>query len=240
MKMPSFSIKTLGIAVAVLLILLAGGYLLWQGLENGPEEAQEDLGPLGALGSVCGGEARLPCNPGLVCDLQGGRPGIDRGRCVKDERVPAEQMGEGEPCDKLLHLCGPGLACQIPEGAEEGTCEMVFFSDGPFIMSVVPEGMDLVGGSYQAPPGTEVTVHVNAVNVDMGDLYLKPLSASHAGVLPDEKVSELERQGDSNEFLGSFTVDRDLGASLVALMYGEDGQEVQVSINVASSLMRSE
>lgn len=236
MNKSKLSIKKILAIVGVLIVVLIGGYLIWQGFEGESEDTlPEDLGPLGELGSKCSGPLRLPCNTGLTCDLEGGRHGEDYGTCVTDEREPAELMTEGQPCDQVTRACGPGLKCEIPEGAEEGTCVQMIPSTRPFIMSVIPEGMELISGAYQADPGTEVTVRVRAVNVEGGELYLKPLWVSHSGVLPDEKVSDLERQGESNEYIGTFTVDESLGASLIAVMSGEDGQDAQVSINVAAS-----
>lgn len=228
--------KKILVISAALIIVLAGGYLLWQSVESEPKTAvPEDMGPLGALGSKCSGPARLPCNPGLVCDLKDGEPGVDYGTCVNDDRESAELVAEGEACDQTTRACGPGLKCEMSEDEEEGVCVPVVVSTKPFIMSVEPEGMDLIKGAYQADPGTEITVRVRAVNVEGGDLYLKPLFVSHSGVLPDEKVSGLERQGDSSEYIGSFIVNEDLGASLIAVMRGEDGQDVQVSINVSAT-----
>lgn len=238
MKMPQLSIKKTLAIVGVLLVVLIGGYLIWQGFEGESEDAlPEDLGPLGELGSKCSGPLRLPCNAGLTCDLGDGQRGVDYGTCVKDDREPAELMSEGESCDQITRACGPGLKCEMPEGAEEGTCVQMIPSTRPFIMSVIPEGMKLVRGAYQAEPGTEVTVRVNAVNVMGGDLYLKPLWASHSGVQPEEKISELTKsEDDPNEYMGSFIVDERLGASLIAIMQGKDGQNVEVSVNVAATI----
>jgi hypothetical protein len=241
MKNTPVSVKKMLIIAGIFAVLLIGGTFVWQAFEGRPEEsapaAPRELGALGELGSVCGGAARLPCNPGLVCDIGGGEYGVDEGTCVKDEREPAELMAEGEPCDQKTRACGPGLTCDIPEGADEGTCVQAPVSTHPFIMSVIPEGMELIGGAYRADPGTEITVRVHAVNVERGEIYLKPLEVSHAGVLEEEKVADLEAADAPDEYTASFTVDDDLGASLIAVMRNGDGQEAQVSIHVASSEM---
>jgi hypothetical protein len=236
MSTSPLSLKKIIIIVVILLAVIIGGYLAWQGFEGEFEATiPKDLGPLGELGSKCSGPGRFPCNIGLTCDLEGGQRGVDYGTCVKNETEAAEVVNEGDTCDQVTRACGPGLKCEKPEGEDEGVCVQMIPSSRPFIMSVVPEGMELISGAYKADPGTEITVRVRAVNVEGGELYLKPLWASHSGVMPEEKVSALERQGESNEYIGTFTVDEELGASLIAIMSDEDGQDAQVSINVAAT-----
>jgi hypothetical protein len=241
MKNTPVSVKKMLVIAAVFAVLLIGGTFVWQAFEGRPEEsapaAPRELGALGELGSVCGGSARLPCNPGLVCDIGGGEYGVDEGRCVKDERDQAELMAEGEPCDQKTRACGPGLMCDIPEGAEEGTCMQAAPFTRPFIMSVIPEGMELISGAYRADPGSKITVRVHAVNVERGEMYLKPLEVSHAGVLEEEKVADLEAAVAPDEYTASFTVEEDLGANLIVVMRNGEGEEAQVSIHVASSEM---
>ncbi len=226
--------KTIVIAIIALIIVLLGGYLF---LSREGEAPAPSGGGLGQEGSKCSGPERFPCMPGMVCMIpEDGAWGVDYGTCVKDEREPARVVGEGEVCNTVDTVCGAGLKCEIPEGQDQGTCEQMIPNTRPFIMSVIPEGMELDEGAYKAEPGTEVNVLVRAVNVDEGEIYLKPLWVSHSGVLEDEKVSELVETDTPNEYMASFTVEEELGASLIAIMRNEDGQEAQVSINVAAAI----
>lgn len=217
------------LAIVAVILLLAGILFLMNEGEPEPEVTTQ----IGAPEARCGGPNRLPCAPGYVCDVPEGQFATQEGVCIPDTRPEANFVGEGEVCDDAGIKCGPGLRCVFASGASEGVCESLFESR-PFIMSVIPEEMELVGGSYRAAPGTEVTVRVRAVNVAGGDLYLKPLTASHSGVMPEEKISPLTPAEMPNEYKGSFTVPEFLGADLIAVMEGRDGQEVDVSINVSS------
>ncbi|MBD3251615.1 hypothetical protein GF380_04155 [Candidatus Uhrbacteria bacterium] len=235
MKETQSSVKKFLIPVGIIILAALIGLAVWMSMESKTgANRPTDLGPLGAQGSVCGGPERFPCNPGLICDLDAESEFEDYGRCVTDEREPATVVGEGEMCDNESRVCPPGFGCEIPAGETEGTCAVMTPDTRPFIISVVPEGMELIKGSYQAPVGEEVTVKVRAVNVDTGELYLKPLWSSHSGVLPEEKIADLEETTEPNVYQARFTVEEKLLANLITIMEREDGQEAQLSINVAA------
>jgi hypothetical protein len=188
---------------------------------------------LGELGATCGGPSILPCKPGLVCDVPPERWAIDEGKCIKDTRPAPTMRNEGESCGGANEQCGWGLVCTIPSGQAMGTCTSMTPEDRPFIMAVIPQGMALVQGSYRANVGTKVDVLVRATGVTGGALYLKPLTASYNGVQPKDKVSDLTPAKDAqNEYSGSFTVSKNLGAELIAVMTGTNGQEVSVPVKV--------
>jgi hypothetical protein len=225
--------KTIVIAIIALIIVLLGGYLF---LSNEGEEPTASGGGLGQEGSRCSGPERLPCMPGMVCEIpENGTWGVDYGVCVEDDRPPATVVNEGETCNNVDVVCGMGMKCVISEGQSEGRCEQMVPNTRPFIMSVIPEDMELENGAYRANPGTEIIVRVHAMNVEEGEIYLKPLWVSHSGVMEDEKVGDLMETDTLDEYTASFIVEEDLGASLIAVMRNADGQEASVSINVAAA-----
>lgn len=188
---------------------------------------------LGELGATCGGPSLFPCKPGLVCSVPPEQWATDEGKCIKDPRQAPTKRSEGEPCGGANEQCGWGLVCTIPDGQTTGTCTTMTPPDRPFIMAVIPQGMALVAGSYQANVGTKIDVRVRATGVTGGALYLKPLTASYNGVQPGDKVSDLAPVKDvPNEYSGSFKVSKNLGADLIAVMTGTDGQEVSVPVKV--------
>jgi len=134
--MPSNSSPQIPKAINGLLILGIIGYLLVLWLvfflffkfEKGSDTNTTPnlVGELGAEGSTCGGSARLPCNPGLVCNAQPGSS--TAGTCVKDTRDATPPGEAGEACGGDVG-CGPGLLCVATE--EGSFCMPVTTSTAP-------------------------------------------------------------------------------------------------------------
>jgi len=212
----------------VLLFVIVGLLLALAGAEM-PTRTKKAPG-LGEIGARCGGPSILPCMPGTVCSVPPERWASEEGVCIKDGRPAQAMRNEGEPCGGENEQCGWGLVCSA------GKCTDMITPDKPFIAAVVPEGMELTAGSYRAAIGTKVEVRVHAANVTGGALYLKPMTASYIGVRPEDKASDLVPvQGMPNEYVGSFTVTKYLGADLIAVMQGTDGQDVTLGVNVVAA-----
>lgn len=189
---------------------------------------------LGELGAACGGPSILPCMPGLVCSVPPERWATDEGVCVKDTRPQPVTKNDGESCGGENEVCAFGLTCEIASGTTSGMCRPMMPSNHPFILAIIPEGMKLVKGAYTAKTGTTVKVTVRATDVSEGKLYLKPSTASYAGVRPEDQVGDLAPSDVPNEYHGQFTVSDHLGAQLIAVMKDRDGQEVSLGITVAA------
>lgn len=116
--------------------------------------------------------------------------------------------------------------------------EPMTVSDGqdnkPFIMAIIPEKMDLIDGAYRAAAGSTIRVRVRAINVVNGTLYYKSKDSKQVDVQQSEKVSDLKPSDLPGEYETTFKVDKNTAGLLVAVMKGTDGQEVQLSVNVAS------
>lgn len=224
----------IGIIVAlVLLFVLIGLMLALFGAQTGPSAPREVPG-LGQLGAPCGGPSILPCMPGTVCSVPPARWAEAEGICVKDTRPAPAMKAEGERCDGENEACGWGFVCAAKEGAEGRVCVSMATSNKPFILVVIPEGIALVSGSYRAPVGAKVAVTVRALNATGGALYLKSSAASYTGVRPADKISDLVPSGTLNEYTGAFTVSEHLGAELIAVMQGVNGQEASLGVTVGA------
>lgn len=189
---------------------------------------------LGEAGSRCGGPMILPCGEGFVCSVTPDRWAAEEGVCIKDTRPPAIVKNQGDTCGGENERCAWGFVCQPKTDGTAPTCQPMIPGEKPFIMAVIPQAMELVSGMYQAKPGTTIPVTVRATGVTGGALYLKPSTASHTGVLPEEKVSDLTASGVQNEYRGTFKVSKHLGGELIAVMTGKDGQEITLGVTVGA------
>jgi len=124
----------------------------------------------------------------------------------------------------------------VVQASEQGDPMVVSDGQGnkPFIMAIIPEKMDLIDGAYRATAGSVIRVRVRAINVVNGTLYFKSKDSKQVDVQESEKVSDLQPSDLPGEYEASFTVQKDTAGLLVAVMKGADGQEVQLSVNVAS------
>jgi hypothetical protein len=116
--------------------------------------------------------------------------------------------------------------------------EPMVVSDGqgtkPFIMAIIPGDAVLDGGAYRTSVG-KMNVRVRAINVESGILYFKPSTSKQIDVQPDEKVGDLQPSKDlPGEYVLPFELKKGMSGLLIAVMKGKDGQEIQLSVNVAS------
>jgi hypothetical protein len=219
--------------ISLVLVFVVVGLLLT--LVGGkPQQTAKGTPGLGELGAACGGPMILPCSPGSVCSVSPDRWATEEGVCVKDTRPAPVTKNQGEPCNGENEQCAWGFVCQTMAGESEKTCQPMIPGEKPFIMAIIPDMMKLISGMYQAKEGTKVPVTVRATGVTGGALYLRPLTASHTGVLPGEKISDLAASDVQNEYKGSFTVSKHLGAELIAVMQGKDGQEITLGVTVGA------
>lgn len=131
---------------------------------------------------------------------------------------------------------GQSVSSTVMEAAVQG--EPMVVSDGqgdkPFIMAIIPGEAVLEGGSYRISPST-LRVRVRAVNVTGGSLYFKPASSKQIEVQSDEKIGDLTPSSDlPGEYELPFELKKDMSGLLIAVMKGNNGQEVQLSVNVAA------
>ncbi|MFA5130177.1 MAG: hypothetical protein WC477_04670 [Patescibacteria group bacterium] len=239
--------KTVVAAIVILIIAFMGGFLYMtsegsQKNQNQNPQATppENNAPLGTLGAVCGGSNLLPCMPGLVCSTPVDQLKEKEGTCVTDTRTPAKVAKEGEECDGTDIVCEPGFACQPTGQAGQDVngkkeCSSIAPDQRSFIMSLVPEGMILNGGVYQAKAGTDIHVVVQALNVSTGDLYFLPATSSKSDAGEEDKISKLSPvQGKDNTYDATFTVKPNMLGSLIVKMKGKDGQEQRLQVTVGS------
>ncbi len=72
------------------------------------------------------------------------------------------------------------------------------------------------------------------MNVSGGALYLKRPNTPKDSFEAKEKVSDLQPRDIANEYEGMFALGDGMEGSLYAIMQGQDGQEVRLSVNVAT------
>lgn len=216
------------IFLSILVILGSLGAFLYM-QSGGGEESPTPQG-LGVLGAKCGGPEHFPCQPGTMCSIPAEQYETTYGTCIEDTRPAPELAGENEPCNNVEKLCGPGLKCSIPEGGTEGTCGSIVHEDAPIILALAPEGMELIQGVYRAPVGAKIKIRVRAFLVTGGAVYLKPLTSSIAGASEDMKISELTKTKYPGEYEGEFTMTEASDGELMAIMKGEDGADLSLSI----------
>jgi hypothetical protein len=214
--------------VSLVLVFVIAGLLLALAGTRLPSKSKANPG-LGEIGATCGGPSILPCLPGNACSVPPERWAVEEGVCIRDPKPAKMVKNAGESCGGENEECAWGLSCA------NGTCAAMLAPDKPFIGAVIPEGMELIAGSYRAPVGTKVTVRVKAVNVGGGAIYLKSMAASYTGVRPEDKAGDLTPvPGVPDEYESAFTVTKHLGADLIAVMDGADGQKVTLGVNVAA------
>lgn len=156
---------------------------------------------------------------------------IANAEALKQEDVRIVQ--EGEACGEESVVCGPGLTCADPVDGK-WVCVSISPDGHPFIAAILPEGMELEAGAYRAEAGKPIQVTVRAVNVSGGALYLKRPNAPEDSFEDAEKVSDLQSRDIANEYEGTFALEKGMEGSLYAIMHGNDGQEVRLSVNVAT------
>jgi hypothetical protein len=124
----------------------------------------------------------------------------------------------------------------ILEASVQG--EPMMISEGqehkPFIMALIPGSATLEDGIYKSDAGTKLRVRVRAINVENGVLYFKPTGSKEVQVQESEKVGDLVPSELPGEYEAFFDIKDDTSGILVALMKGKDGQEVRLSVNVAT------
>jgi len=157
-------------------------------------------GLLGELGSVCGGEKRLPCRPGTMCSVE--MDGEMQGICIKEQVVLAPLAQFGEACGGSLPFCSPGLFCRkdASRGSELFCAKLN--ENAPFIVSLKLEGMTPEAGIYHAPAGTKVRLVIQATN------------AERVAVLLDGKSLGEAKKDVGGKFVADFVVEIDLDAEL--------------------------
>lgn len=126
-------------------------------------------------------------------------------------------------------------APSILEASVQG--EPMVISDGqdskPFIMALIPGDAVLENGVYSAPIGSKLRIRVRAINVENGVLYYRPNGSVGAELNKGQEIGVLKPSDIPGEYEVEFEVREDTSGLLVALMKGKDGQEVQLSVNVA-------
>ena len=219
-----------GIAILAILILL-GGFLYMQSEGEAEPESNAPV-QLGILGAKCGGPERYPCNPGLKCSISLEDDQINHGICIEDNRLPGIMVENGEACDGITTVCHPGSSCE--ENGDGKVCIASTDQDRPFIFSVIPQNMELVRGTHYPADDQEIVIRVRAMNVTEGNLYLKPVWSSQSELIESEKIADLSPTDKEGIYEGRLTFPEKMAGVLIAVMTDEDGQKVQLSINVAS------
>lgn len=125
---------------------------------------------------------------------------------------------------------------QIIEAQVQGDPMVVSDGQGnkPFIMAIVPGEAQMEQGAYQLQSGTKLRVLVRAINVENGTLYFKPSDSKELTIQENEKIADLTPSDLPGEYMTTIDVKKDMAGLLIAVMKGKDGQEVQLSVNVAT------
>jgi hypothetical protein len=230
----SWDLKALAwMGVALFVVLLMVPAIWWVLTMKNVQLASDQLtststgnGLIGELGSTCGGEQRLPCRPGLVCQADSEEA---IGVCEKDPSQPAFAVSQfGESCGKGEAPCGPGLFCRKVKDGSGMSCDKVT-ADAPYIVSIKPQGMQPEEGWYRAKAGTKVQVLVQAVNAESAALAIFPKNEDGK----EQDLGQMKKQ-EGGKFLAEFTVENGLEADLVATVSSASGEFSSLSINIAT------
>jgi hypothetical protein len=98
-----------------------------------------------------------------------------------------------------------------------------------FIKAIIPGDATLKDGAYRMKVDSKLDVRVQTINATGGVLYFK--SSENES---EEKIADLQPSDVSGEYQAAFEVKKDMSGLLIAVMKGNNGQEAQVSVNVAA------
>ncbi len=165
-----------GVAIVSLVILpFVLGYLFIQQLaQNASTTAHGFVAPtstlpgLGQKGYHCGGKARLPCGAGLVCSTDSS-PLPTEGVCVSatpavaTSTISSITLQQSGACQMTFPACDRGYAC-IPSVTGASCAAIGSNTILPRILTAKLDGASYADGVYRAPPGTNISITVQASN----------------------------------------------------------------------------
>jgi hypothetical protein len=130
--------------------------------------------------------------------------------------------------DRFSSASGTG---SIAEVTVEGDPLTVSQGEGNalFIKAIIPGDATLKDGAYRMKVDSKLDVRVQTINATGGVLYFK--SSENES---EEKIADLQPSDLSGEYQAAFEVKKDMSGLLIAVMKGNNGQEAQVSVNVAA------
>lgn len=145
---------------------------------------------------------------------------------------------EGEDVSSLSSVSSTASLSnpQVVEASVQGEPMVVSDAQGskPFIMAIIPGDLQLEDGAYRAKTGSKINVRVRSLNVENGVLYFKTKDSKDQSVQESEKLGDLVPSDLPGEYELPFEFKKDTAGLLIAVMKGKDGQEVQLSVNVAT------
>jgi hypothetical protein len=195
------------VIIAMMVVPFVLGYLFVQRIAQTSTNTHGFVAPtstvpgLGSLGYRCGGTARLPCGAGLVCSTEASSKPTE-GVCIAAPKPSTTQpvstilrLQQSGACQLSLPTCDRGFAC-VPDNAGSSCIAIDSKGSVPHILSTKIEGASYSDGLYSAPPGTVISLTVQATNATTVTYHL---SSGQNGALQKAK---------GGVFTGSFVLSR--------------------------------
>ncbi|GEM_PF-5396097 len=223
-------------AVLGLLGIMLGAFVMYQvWLVVSKLEPTAHTIPVGELGSSCGGEARLPCRPGLSCsNLVAGA--TSTGVCEKGASVSSQQSKFGvtdfrqlgETCGENFIFCAPGLYCKKLQTSS--ACSQIDVA-APQAISIKVVGAQPQQGVYRAPSDTPLLVVVQTRNAKTVEIKLEVKD----GWTGSSLLLEATKHDGAGKYSARLTLRKGVAGVVGVTIKSKSGDTAYAAINVASS-----